>query len=115
MPGEKYFTDPASQTAQQGSASKAQQQQQAQALQMQLTQAQLQLEAQKLQLDRYKADMENRIKVWTEQLHAEIEEAKIIGTATADLQRTEAEGRFALAQAEIAGAAGGGGGGGEAD
>lgn len=113
--GEKYFTDPASQTAQQGSASKAQQQQQAQALQMQLTQAQLQLEAQKLQLDRYKADMENRIKVWTEQLHAEIEEAKIIGTATADLQRTEAEGRFALAQAEIAGAAGGGGGGGEAD
>lgn len=105
--GEKYFTDPRSQTAAQGAQDKQRQQAEAQASQQQLQQAMLQLEASKLQLEKWKAEMENRQKIWTERLHAEIEEAKIVGAATADLQRVELEGRLAVAQAEVAGAAGG--------
>jgi hypothetical protein len=104
--GEKYFTDPRSQTAQQGSQSKVQQGQQQQAMQMQMLQMQMQVEQAKLQLDKYKTDQDNQLKAWTERLHAEIEEAKIIGTATADLQRVELEGRVAAAT----GRAGGGNG-----
>jgi hypothetical protein len=96
---------------------KAQQGQQMQQMQMQMAQAQLQVEQakaqveqQKVQLDKYKADQETALKQWTERLHAEIEEAKLIGTATADLQRTELEGQYSLAQ----GAAGQDAGGGEA-
>jgi hypothetical protein len=107
--GEKYFTDPRSQTAQAGSQQKMQQGQQQQAMQMQMMQMQVQLEQAKLQLDKYKADQDNQLKAWTERLHAEIEEAKIIGSATADLQRVELEGRFrAASPAPGNGAAGAG-------
>jgi hypothetical protein len=95
--GEKYFTDPASQTAIQGSQSKVMQGQQQQQMQMQMMQMQMQLEQAKLQLDKYKTDQDIALKQWTERLHAEIEEAKLIGTATADLQRVELEGRMRAA------------------
>jgi alkylation response protein AidB-like acyl-CoA dehydrogenase len=95
--GEKYFTDPASQTAIQGSQSKVQQQGQQQAMQMQMLQMQMQLEQAKLQLEKYKTDQDIALKQWTERLHAEIEEAKLIGIPTADLQRIELEARLRAA------------------
>lgn len=105
--GSKYFTDPASRKAQMAAAQHGQQQAQMAQIQMQMAQAQMALEGQKLQLDKYKTDTENQIKVWTERLHAEIEEAKIVGAATAELQRVELEGRTALAAGMVQGAGGG--------
>jgi hypothetical protein len=91
--GERYFTDPSGQSATQASQQKLQQGQQAQQMQQQLAMAQLKLEDQKQQLDKYKADKELEFKYWSESLGAEVEEAKIVGGATADLQLAELAGR----------------------
>lgn len=108
--GEKYFTDPRSQIAQQGSQQKAQQGQMAQQMQMELTKAQLDLERMKLQLDAQKAQMETQFDYYNARLSAEVEEAKIVGAATADLNRIELEGRLAAAQAAAPSDSGGTGG-----
>jgi hypothetical protein len=96
--GEKYFTDPRSQQAQQGSQQKAQGQQQQQQQEQQLQQMQMQLAQSQLQLDKYKADQDTQFNYWKERLSAEIEEAKLIGAATQELNRIELEGRFAATQ-----------------
>jgi hypothetical protein len=102
--GEKYFTDPESQTALQGMQQKIQQNQQQQGQQAQLMQVQIQLEQQKLQIDQQKAqieamkaDAELKFKYWMESLHAEIEEAKLTATVTADLAAQQQAGRDAAA------------------
>lgn len=98
--GERYFTDPDSQHSQQVAQQKGQQNQQMQQMQMQLAQAQLQLEQMKLQLDKAKSDADIQFKYYDARLSAEVEEAKLVGSATADLQRIELEGRFAAAEGE---------------
>lgn len=98
--GERYFTDPDSQHSQQVAQQKGQQNQQMQQVQMQLAQAQLQLEQMKLQLDKAKSDAELQFKYYDARLGAEVEEAKLIGGATADLNRIELEGKYAAAQSE---------------
>jgi hypothetical protein len=100
--GEKYFTDPESQTAAQGIQSKVQQNQQQQQMQMQLQQVQVQLEQAKLTIDQQKAQLdaamaeqELKFKYWQEALHAEIEEAKLTATVTSDLAAQQQAGRDA--------------------
>lgn len=100
--GERYFTDPDSQHSQQAAQAKGQQNQQQQGLQMQLMQAQIQLEQAKLQIEAEKAKAEQAFKYWEARLNAEIEEAKLVGGATADLNRIELEGRFAAQESERA-------------
>jgi hypothetical protein len=104
--GEKYFTDPQSQTAQAGVQDKIQQQQQAQAMQAQLQQVQIQLEQAKLQIDSQKAQLdaaqseaELKFKYWEASLNAEIEEAKLTASVTADLAAQQQAGRDAAAGA----------------
>ena len=94
---QKYFIDPRSQQAQAAAQQGAAQAQQMQAVQMQLMQQQIAIEQAKVQMTKYQADLENQFNYWKERLHAEIEEAKIVGAATADLQRIELEGRLAAA------------------
>jgi hypothetical protein len=96
--GEKYFSDPRSQQSQQMQQQKAQAGQQAQQMQMQMAEMAADLEKAKLLAEKYKTDLENQFNYWKERLHAEIEEAKLIGGATAELQRIELEGRFAAAR-----------------
>lgn len=126
--GEKYFTDPQSQTAQQGIQGKQQQQQQLQMqqqqqqqielqmaqAQMQLEQSKLQLEQQSAQLDKYKADLDARIKLIDIRVTAETAEAQIVGAATADLQRVQLEAERAIAGTGAGSGAGGAGRGAEA-
>ena len=104
--GERYFTDPASQLSQQAGQAKAQQGQQQQQMQMQMAHAQMQIEQSKVQVQQIQAQMEAqakdaelRFKYYDARLSAEVEEAKIVGTATADLQRVELEGQYAAQQA----------------
>jgi hypothetical protein len=111
--GEKYFTDPESQTALQGMQGKIQQNQQQQQMAMQLQQVQIQLEQAKLQIDQQKAqldaaqaDAELKFNYWKEALHAEIEEAKLTASVTADLAAQQQAGRDAAAGADQDGGAG---------
>lgn len=90
---QKYFVDPAGQASSQAQQAKSQQSQQMQQMQQQLAQAEHQLKAQDLQLKKYQADLEDKFNYWKEALHAEIEEAKLVGAATAELQLAEYQGR----------------------
>lgn len=114
--GEKYFTDPQSQTAQQGIDSKVKQQEQQQQMaaqlqqvQIQLEQAKLQIEQAKAQLDQQQAEQELKFKYWQESLHAEIEEAKLTASVTADLAAQQQAGRDAAAGAGAVNGTGGAG------
>lgn len=116
--GEKYFTDPQSQTAQQGMQSKMQQDQQQQGMQQQLMQAQLQLEAQdrqlkdqELRLKALQADADLKFNYWKESLNAEVEEAKLVAGVTSDLAAQQQSGRDAAAGAVPNGGTGSAGGG----
>lgn len=98
--GERYFTDPTGQASSQAVQGKMQQAQQAKMQEAQLMQAQLQLEQAKLQiqaqgqqLDKLTADLDRQFNYWKEALNAEIEEAKLTASVTADLSAAEAEGR----------------------
>lgn len=97
---EKYITNPDSEKGKQAGAMKTQQAQGMQQMQAQMAQQQQQLEAMKLQLDKAKSDNELKFKYWEARLNAETKEAELIGTATADLNRVEAEGRNEAARAE---------------
>jgi hypothetical protein len=114
--GEKYFTDPQSQTAQQGMQAKMQQNQQQQGQQQQLMQAQLQLEGmdrqlkeQEQKLKALQADADLKFNYWKEALNAEIEEAKLTASVTSDLTAQQQSGRDAAAGAGANGGAGGAG------
>jgi hypothetical protein len=96
----KYFVDPQGQAAQQAAATKGQNQAQQEQTQMQLTQAQLQLEQarlqmeqMKLQLDKLKADQEMAFKYRELALNAEIKEAELTATVTADLMAGQRDAR----------------------
>jgi len=109
--GEKYFTDPRSRTSQAAAEQKGQQAQQQQQMQTQMQQALLQIEQAKIELDKYKADLDARIKLIDIRVGAETEEAKIVGSATLELQRVQAQADAAAAGGDAGGgavAAGGG-------
>lgn len=97
---EKYITNPSGQKSMQAAQAKSQQAGQQQQMMVQLEQQKAQLEGMKLQVDKANKDAELAYKYWSDRLSAEVEEAKLIGTATADLNRIELEGRFAAAQSE---------------
>lgn len=96
--GEKYFTDPKSQSAIQAMGHKAQegqaqqqQQQQVMQLQVQLEQAKLQNEQLKIQVDQVQKDAELKFKYLELATNAEVEEAKLTATVTTQLQSLELE------------------------
>lgn len=90
---EQYWIDPASQEAQQAA------QQQRQSTQQQQQQVKAEMDSARQQelmvfymqqfLDKYKADQETKFKYDDALLDAEIEEAKIVGEATLDLERQQ--------------------------
>ena len=90
---EQYWIDPDSKEAKQAAQAKEQQAQQAQQAQMQAMQQQTQVQQQifalQAQLDKYKHDTELVFKFAKERLDAEIEEAKLVGSATLDLERQQ--------------------------
>jgi hypothetical protein len=86
---EQYWVDPESEGAQQ--AMQQQQEQQAQQAEQAKEMQQMQMDIFTLQqqLEKYKTDSELLYKYRTDALDAEIEEAKIVGQATLDLQREQ--------------------------
>jgi len=90
---EQYWVDPSSEEAQaaaKGKAEQAQAQQQAQAeAQQQQIQFQQEIFAMQSELQKYTHDTELMFKWAKERLDAEIEEAKLVGAATLDLERQQ--------------------------
>ena len=103
---EQYWTDPQSPEAQQAAQGKAQQAQQQQEQQQQMQQAQMDIFHLQQQLEKYKSDSELSFKYFDSATKAEVEEAKIVGEATVDLQRQQqaAIERSAVQAAAAAGA-----------
>jgi hypothetical protein len=95
---QRYWIDPQSPEAQQAAAQLAEQNRQTQ--QAQMAQAQMQSDVMALQaaFEKYKHDSELALEYYKEQLGAEIEEAKILGKATADLQVAQLQGEINAAQ-----------------
>jgi hypothetical protein len=92
---EQYLIDPASQQAQQAAQGQAQQAQQQQA---QMAQMQQQMAEMQIQLELTKQERELAHKYWSDTLKAEIEEAKLIGGATKDLEVAQIQGMSRAAQ-----------------
>ena len=86
---DQYFIDPSSEQAQQAIAGKQQQAQQQQEMQQMMMQFGARLEEQKQQLQKYEHDTDLLLKWATERLHSEIEEAKIVGKATIELEQQQ--------------------------
>ena len=90
---EQYWIDPESDEAKAAAEQKAQQSQQLQQSQQaqlaQQSQQQQQIFALQAQLDKYKHDTQIIFDYHKERLDAEIEEAKLVGTATLDLERQQ--------------------------
>ena len=82
---EQYFIDPATPESQEAKKQKQQQAALAQKQSRALMQQAVGLEQLRAAMDKYKADLEYQFKYWAETLKAEIEEAKIVGSATTDL------------------------------
>jgi hypothetical protein len=102
---DRYFADPMSQQSQQAQQGKQQQQQEqvqreAELNQMifgvqnQLEQAKIQIDGMGQMFDKQNEDNELRFKYFNAQLNAEIEEAKIIGNATLELEKQQEAGRL---------------------
>ncbi len=103
---EQYFVDPQSQEALQAQEQKARQAEQQQQLMQQMQEQQTAIFHLQQQLEKYKHDTELLQKYQQSALDAEIEEAKIVGQATIDLQREQQRTREAgevQAQATAAG------------
>jgi hypothetical protein len=83
---QRYWIDPESPKSLQAQQANAQSQQQQQQLAQQLEQATQQLEQAKLQLDKYKHDGELKFDYDELAVKTEIEEAKIVGTATTQIE-----------------------------
>ena len=82
---EQYYLDPNSEASQVALKRKAEAAQKVNDEQRALMGEALGMEQLRLALDKYLGELGETVKVWTETLHAEIEEAKIVGKATADL------------------------------
>lgn len=83
---EQYFLDPASDASKKALAGKqAAQKKQAEAQQTLLDQA-LGLEALRVSIDKRQGEMELQFKYWSDNLKSEIEEAKIVGGAAANIE-----------------------------
>ncbi len=82
---EQYFVDPQTPEAQQAIKAKQDQAAQQEAQSRALMATAVGLEQVRTAFDKYRADQETTLEVWKETLRAEIEEAKIVGKATADL------------------------------
>ena len=110
---EQYWIDPDSEEAQQARAAKAEQQEQQQMEQQQLMQMmqqqEQQIEAMKAALEKYQHDTQLILDWAKARLDSEVEEAKIIGKATAELNQQQAEfDRQAAQQTDAAGGNGAG-------
>lgn len=82
---EQYFIDPSTPEAQEALKRKEQSEAQQADVSRALMANAVGLEQLRTGLDKYKADQETAFNYWKETLRAEIEEAKIVGQATADL------------------------------
>jgi hypothetical protein len=87
----QYWIDPASERSQQAAQAMQQQQQQMQQQQAQIATLKDQVQAQKNQADAVNSAAELRFKYAELALNAEIEEAKLTGQVTLELQRLESE------------------------
>lgn len=82
---EQYWLDPLSPSSQKALKQKTAGAQKAQQDSQALMAQAVGLEQLRVSLDKYQTDTKNAIEVWAKTLSAEIEEAKIVGKATADL------------------------------
>lgn len=82
---EQYYIDPSTPESQQALAQKEQQRAEEAEASRNLMGIAVGLEQIRTSIDKYKADQDTAFKYWSETLRAEIEEAKIVGQATADL------------------------------
>ena len=102
---QRYWIDPASEAAQQAAQGKRDQAQAASdreqqlnemifGVENQLEQSKIQLQGMADQMDKQAKDNDLRFKYFEAQLEAEVEEAKIIGGATLELQKQQEQGRL---------------------
>ncbi len=84
---ESYLIDPMSPQAQQAAQGQAQMEQQMQQMQAQMAQMQMQLEQAKIAEDARQADQDLKFKYDELAVNAEVEEAKIAGQGTIDLEK----------------------------
>ncbi len=84
---EQYFVDPSSDSSKAALKEKRATAKQQQDAQSALLDQALGLERLRTSLEKYKQDTELQFKYWSENLRSEIEEAKIVGTAAADLEK----------------------------
>jgi hypothetical protein len=82
---ENYFIDPRTDEAQAAMQSKQQQAQDAQQQQQELVRQAVELEKLRTAFEKYRVDSQLQHDYWKEQLHSEIEEAKLAGSATVEL------------------------------
>ena len=90
---DQYWIDPKSQRSQQAAQQMSQQNEKQKQLEIQVTTLSDQVNQQKNQITAANDAAELRYKYWDSALRAEIEEAKIVGSATLELQRLEREGQ----------------------
>ena len=90
---DQYWIDPKSQRSQQAQQQMAAQNEKQKQLEIQVTTLSDQVNQQKNQITAANDAAELRYKYWDSALRAEIEEAKIVGSATLELQRLEREGQ----------------------
>ena len=88
---EQYWIDPDSPEAQQAREDKQQQQEQQQQMLQQMQAQQQQMEELRMQLEKYQHDSQLILDWAKERLKSETEEAKILGAATTELNKQQAE------------------------
>lgn len=84
---EQYFLDPSSEESKQAVQRKREQAQQATQAQQKLLDQALGLESLRVSIDKRMGEMELQFKYWSENLQSEVEEAKIVGKATVELEK----------------------------
>lgn len=85
----KYLTDPDSEKGQQMAQQAAQQAQEQQQLQQGMAQVQIQLEQGKLAMEKYKADLDAQVDIFTERLKAELKEAELTLQGISDAEKAD--------------------------
>jgi hypothetical protein len=98
---DRYWIDPESPESIQVQQQVQQQQQQQQQMQMQQAQMQNDMMAMQAAFEKYKHDTDLALEYYKANLDSEVEEAKILGAATADLQKTQLQGEISERQADI--------------
>jgi hypothetical protein len=88
---EQYFIDPQSQQAQKARKSKNESAMRDKQAQTAFLQQAVQLEQLRTALGKYQTDVETQFKYWAETIRAEIEEAKIVGSATTELIKAKSQ------------------------